>query len=117
MADDRAPEWYRLDKEVGLEREAAQMVASLKNPVRRMILRCLHAADGARSPRELAAELERPHRDVVHHVAVLEEAEAVAPVDAAQRAGSIEYSYVSTVEGDGGFCLVLIAAQRPDEGR
>ncbi len=117
MATIRSEPERRLAPEAAIDLEPDQMVRALRHPVRRRILRRLHAAGEARSPRELADSLGCELGEVAHHVAILEEVNAVALTDVTAREGATEHFYASTLEGDGGFCLVLIATQRHDEGR
>ena len=116
MATIRTEPERRLAPEAVIDLEPDQMVAALRHPVRRGALRRLHVVGEARSPRELADSLDCPLGEVAHHIAVLEEANAVALTDAITHEGTAEHFYASTVKGDGG-SAVLLATERHDEGR
>jgi DNA-binding transcriptional ArsR family regulator len=90
---------------------------ALRHRLRRQILRALHAAKEARSPRELADALGCKRSNVSYHVGILQELHVVALTDEVPRGGTTERFYASTVSEDGGLCLVLIATERSDEGR
>ncbi|HEX5930045.1 MAG TPA: helix-turn-helix domain-containing protein [Solirubrobacterales bacterium] len=105
--------------ESGAEPEAMspqQLVLVLNHRLRRDILRRLHDAGEARSPRELAALLGLDLADLAHHVAVLRAVGAVRPTDTIFESGVSEHFYASTLEADGGIGLVLVATERQDEG-
>jgi len=91
------------------------MVTALNHPLRRSILRCLQDGWEVRSPRELAALLDCDLSDVAHHCGVLQEVKAIVLADTDVDGGSTEHIYESTVAEDGGFCLVLLVAQKCDE--
>jgi DNA-binding transcriptional ArsR family regulator len=92
------------------------LIRALGHPIRREILRCLHAAGEARSPRELALTLGHDLQNLSYHIRVLKAVDAVALTDVFPKAGSMEHFYVSTVEENGGLRLVLAATARHDEG-
>jgi len=117
MATFRTEPERRLDPEAVIDQEPDQIMTALRHPVRRRILRRLHTAGEAQSPRELADLLGCDLAEIARHVAILEEVNAVGLTDVIAHRGATEHFYASTVEGDGGFCLVLIATQWHDEGQ
>ena len=103
MAGIRTEARRRLDATGDVEPRPDQIVTALNHPLRRRILRCLHDAGEARSPRELAALLDRDLGEVARHVAILEGADMLALTDTICERGANEYFYASTLEADGGF--------------
>jgi DNA-binding transcriptional ArsR family regulator len=95
----------------------AALVGALVHPLRREILRMLHEAGEARSPRELARALGWGLADLSHHVGVLADTNVLALTDTITASGSTEHFYASAVEDDGGLQLVLIATQGRDRGQ
>ena len=87
------------------------------HPLRRQILRELHKAGQALSPRELSLPLNYPLSNISYHVRVLRDAHALALTDAVPVRGSMEHFYASTVEDDHWVRSVLEADERQDEGR
>ncbi len=92
------------------------LIGALVHPLRREILRTLHEAEEARSPRELALVLGYPLSDVGHHVGVLADSNVLALTDVVTARGSTERFYASTVDDDGWLQLVLIATRGRDRG-
>ncbi len=92
----------------------AALVQALVHPLRREILRALHEAEEARSPRELSLALDCPLSSVSYHVGLLAESNVLVRTHARD---STEHYYASTVGDDGGLLLVLIATQRSDRGQ
>ena len=84
------------------------------HPLRRRILRALHAAGEARSPRELSLALDAVLSNVSYHVRVLRDAGALVLTDALPVRGSMENFYASAVEGDRWLRLVLDASRQQD---
>jgi DNA-binding transcriptional ArsR family regulator len=95
----------------------AALVQALVHPVRREILRALHEAGEALSPRELSLALGCALPIVSHHVGLLAESSVLALTDVVPARGSTEAFYASTVGDDGGLLLLLIATRRSDRGR
>jgi DNA-binding transcriptional ArsR family regulator len=93
------------------------LVQALVHPLRREILRVLHEAGEARSPRELTLALGCALPDVSYHVAVLADINVLILTDAGTAGGSTEHYYASAVGDDGGLLLLLIATQGRDRGR
>lgn len=91
-----------------------QLVKALAHPLRRRILRALHDAEEARSPRELALALDAVLSSVSYHVRVLRDANALVLTDVIPVRGSRESFYASAVEGDRWLGLLLDATQRQD---
>ena len=77
--------------------EDTDLLAALRHPLRRRILRLM--ADGETvSPRELAAALRAPLSNVSYHVRVLAERSALTLVETRPSRGSVQHFYRSAVE-------------------
>lgn len=90
------------------------LVKALAHPVRRRVLRALHDAGEARSPRELSDALGLHLSTVSYHVRALRDVHALALTDAIPVRGTVESFYVSVVGGDGWPLSVLVSSRRQD---
>jgi DNA-binding transcriptional ArsR family regulator len=106
----------RFDRPLQDDPTPAALVGAVVHPLRREILRTLHEAEEARSPRELALALDCGLSSASYHVRVLADTHILALTDAMSARGSTEHFYASAVEDDGWLQLVLIATQGRDRG-
>lgn len=90
------------------------LVKAVAHPVRRRVLRALHDASEARSPRELSNALGVHLSTVSYHVRILREVHALALTDVIPVRGTVESFYVSVVDGDGWLLSVLDDSRRQD---
>jgi DNA-binding transcriptional ArsR family regulator len=72
------------------------LIALLKHPLRRLLLRLYVEEDGELSPRELAVFTTTHLSNVSYHVRVLAQYGAVKLVDTQPRRGSVEHFYEAT---------------------
>jgi len=74
-----------------------ELLKALNHPLRRRILRALHEAGEARSPRELSQDLGVPLSNVSYHVRVLRSKDVIALTDRRPVRGSSEHFYISVL--------------------
>jgi DNA-binding transcriptional ArsR family regulator len=86
------------------------LVKALAHPVRRRVLRALHDAGEARSPRELSDGLGVHLSTVSYHVRILRDVHALALTDSIP----VRSFYVSVLDGDGWPLSVLDSSRRQD---
>lgn len=72
------------------------LIALLKHPLRRLLLRLYVEEDGKLSPNELAVFTTKPLSNVSYHVRVLAKYGAVKLVDTQPCRGSVEHFYRAT---------------------
>jgi DNA-binding transcriptional ArsR family regulator len=89
-----------LDGQPTLAGTPEEHLKALNHPVRRKILRRLHALDEARSPKELGKELGIALNCITYHVKMLEGFHAVALTDPRPVRGVEEHFYASTVRNE-----------------
>jgi predicted transcriptional regulator len=77
--------------------EMGRLLAELKHPLRRELLRLMIDADPT-SPRELAEKLTRPLSNVAYHVRVLNTCGALELVRKTPSRGSVEHFYRAAVK-------------------
>ncbi len=77
--------------------EEGALLAALRHPLRRRILRLMEAEEPI-SPSQLSIKLEHPLSNVSYHVRVLADCEAVALVFTEPARGSVEHFYRASVE-------------------
>jgi DNA-binding transcriptional ArsR family regulator len=93
------------------------LVRALGHPLRRRILRALHAAGDARSPRQLGEAFGLPVARLTYHFAVLSEADAVALASRRRVGGSVEHLYVSQLAEDASAVNLLASTEEEDGAR
>lgn len=91
-----------------------ELLQVLTHPLRRHILRTLHEAGEARSPRELSRELCAPLGNLSYHVRVMREKGAIALTDRRAVRGSAEHFYSSVVPDHELAIQVLESTKRED---
>jgi DNA-binding transcriptional ArsR family regulator len=96
--------------------DPAKFIKALDSPQRRHILRILHDAGEARSPKELAVIYGVPVSHVSYHFRVLKKHGAVSLTDTRQRRGATEHFYASRVSGNQVVVGLLEATKASDEG-
>jgi DNA-binding transcriptional ArsR family regulator len=96
--------------------DPAKFIKALDSPQRRHILRMLHEAGEARSPKELAAMYGVPVSHISYHFTVLKKHGAVTLTDTRQRRGATEHFYASNVGGNRMVNDLLEATRASDEG-
>lgn len=74
----------------------ADLVAALNHPTRVALLRHLLTEESARSPKEMAAALDKPLSAVSYHVRVLEAKNAVELTEEERVRGSVAHFYELT---------------------
>lgn len=114
MASTRIEPRRRLKRQSKSAPAPERLVKVLAHPVRRRILRTLHDAGEARSPRELSLALDAVLFNVSYHVRVLRDARALVLTDSLPVRGSMESFYASAVDGDRWLRLFLDATRRQD---
>lgn len=91
------------------------LFVAMAHPLRRRILRTMHASEGDVSPRELADRLEQPLSRLSYHVKVLERCGALELVDTQPVRGSTQHFYRSVVNAD--WALLALEADGEPRGR
>lgn len=91
-----------------------ELLQALSHPVRRRILRTLHEAGEARSPRELSRAFHTPISNVSYHVRVLREKGAIALTDRLPVRGSAEHFYFSVLPEHKLAVQLLASTKRED---
>lgn len=94
--------------------ETHNLLAALRHPLRRRILRAM-APEDELSPRELSKELDQPLSKVSYHVRVLADCGVLQLTRTAQVRGSTQHFYRSTFEA-GWARLALTEASQPPRG-
>jgi DNA-binding transcriptional ArsR family regulator len=79
-------------------RRVAKLIWSIAHPVRRRILRAIADRGKARSPTQIAEQLDLPVNMVAYHAGVLRKLEAVELAGEGQVQGAIEHFYDSAIE-------------------
>lgn len=97
------------------EPTAEDCIEVIKHLTRRRVLRVLHDAGEARSPKETSEALGAPLSHVSYHFRMLKKYRAVALTDTLQRRGSMEHFYISTVGDNDAIAMFLQATQAGDE--
>lgn len=92
----------------------AGYIKAVGAPHRRRILRTLHVAGEARSPKELARAFSVPLGNTSYHVGILRKCRAIALTDTRLRRGAVEHFYASTV-GDNELILQLLELTKADD--
>ena len=87
-----------LDREQGSSQLAGEdqttaLLAALRHPLRREVLRLFMTTDAALSPREIARGFNRPLSNVSYHVRKLDEVGAIQLTSTAQVRGSLQHFY------------------------
>jgi len=92
------------------------MLAALRHPLRRRILRAM-AADEQASPRELAARLKERLSNVSYHVRVLAECGALKPAGTKKVRGTTQHFYRSAVDAGWVRSVLEDEDEPPPKGR
>jgi len=91
-----------------------ELLQVLNHPLRRRILRTLHEAGEARSPRELSRAFRVPLTNLSYHVRVLREKGAIALTDRQPVRGSAEHFYFSVLPGNK-LAIQLLESTEPED--
>lgn len=94
--------------------ETHNLLAALRHPLRRRILRAMAPGDEL-SPRELSKDLDQPLSKVSYHVRVLADCGVLELTRTAQVRGSTQHFYCSTFEA-GWARSALAEADKPRPG-
>lgn len=91
-----------------------ELLQALSHPLRRRILRTLHEAGEARSPRELSRVFRAPVSNVSYHVRVLRDKGAIALTDRRPVRGTAEHFYFSVLAENRLAVRLLASSKRED---
>lgn len=105
----------RLTGQPGRGPTAREVIGALNHPLRRRIMRALHEAGEARSPRELSRDLRVPLSNLSYHVRVLEEKRVLALTDCRPVRGSFEHFYFSVLPAQG-LAIELLDSTAEEDG-
>lgn len=97
MSASTEPNRSSIDGEAAPEPTGRDCFEALRHADRRRILRALHEAGEARSPKEVSEALDARLSLFSHHFRVLKKCCVVVLTDTQPRRGSIEHFYISTV--------------------
>lgn len=93
----------------------SDVLHALNHPLRRRILRALHQAGEARSPRELSETLCDPLSNVSYHVRVLRARGVVAETDRQAVRGAVQ-TFVCSVLDKNGTAVKLLESTAGEDG-